>query len=561
MSSFVVVAIVNLLLLGQAASQAPQTAELTGKWRLVVLYFAEDPFVIFEFSQTDGQLEATSLSAQRFLGNVSVRDISAAAGRLRVEINTLSGPSTFQGKWDAEEKVFKGTFRYRGTVYPAVLEPTNDRQVGALGDRSLLTRILQLRRQPPEQRVQQLREIIRQHEGKPYLSLAYQSLLSSAGQAGLEAKEVKDLIESWIASSIPYGPAWTRQVRTLALEAISGTEAYANITLDLGLDTWKSLPEDSPTEEKAQLARIIAEAAKAAGKADLHAKFAALTEELNKKLDEEYLAKIPPFEPERYKGRPEPGADRVVLLELFTGAECPPCVAADVAFDALLESFEPTELIALQYHLHIPGPDPLTNSYSERRSRYYGVRGTPSTYFNGRAQAGGGGPMSASKAKYDQYRAIIEPILYNKKQADITLDVGRAGDDVVRIAASARIPEGTDAKKPVLRLFLVERTIRYPGGNKVRFHHNVVRYMPGGANGYPMADGEVDVTEEVSIEAVRDELNKYLQQARQRMQFRHGLPPLELDDLAVVAIVQDDETKEVLHAVWAEVPPAQAGGE
>ena len=169
--------------------------------------------------------------------------------------------------------------------------------------------------------------------------------------------------------------------------------------------------------------------------------------------------------------------------------------------------------------------------------------------------------MSASKAKYDQYRAIIEPILYNKKQADITLDVGRAGDDVVRIAASARIPEGTDAKKPVLRLFLVERTIRYPGGNKVRFHHNVVRYMPGGANGYPLADGEVDVTEEVSLEAVRDELNKYLQQARQRMQFRHGLPPLELDDLAVVAIVQDDETKEVLHAVWVQVPPARSGGE
>ena len=35
-------------------------------------------------------------------------------------------------------------------------------------------------------------------------------------------------------------------------------------------------------------------------------------------------------------------SDRAVLVELFTGAQCPPCVAADMAFDALPQTYKPT---------------------------------------------------------------------------------------------------------------------------------------------------------------------------------------------------------------------------
>ena len=59
----------------------------------------------------------------------------------------------------------------------------------------------------------------------------------------------------------------------------------------------------------------------------------------------------------------------------------------------------------IQYHLHIPGPDPLTNPDSVARCDYYrgvpeGVRGTPTSVFNGKSQAGGGGGMAASENKY-----------------------------------------------------------------------------------------------------------------------------------------------------------------
>src|SRR5207253_3318789 len=86
--------------------------------------------------------------------------------------------------------------------------------------------------------------------------------------------------------------------------------------------------------------------------------------------DQEYLKKMPPFKTEAFKGRKAKG-DRRVLVELFTGAQCPPCVAADVAFDALAKTYKPNDVILLEYHLHIPRPDALTNADTEERQGFY----------------------------------------------------------------------------------------------------------------------------------------------------------------------------------------------
>ena len=83
-----------------------------------------------------------------------------------------------------------------------------------------------------------------------------------------------------------------------------------------------------------------------------------------------FLAKLPKVEVKPYAGRKNP-AGRTVLMELFTGTECPPCAAADYGFDLLQDAYRPTELIQLQYHLHIPSPDPLTNPDSEAQWEYY----------------------------------------------------------------------------------------------------------------------------------------------------------------------------------------------
>ena len=67
-----------------------------------------------------------------------------------------------------------------------------------------------------------------------------------------------------------------------------------------------------------------------------------------------------PFEPEAFKA-PAGWKGKTVLAELFTGSECPPCVGADIAFDALIESIPAKYLAVLVYHLPIPRPDPMIN--------------------------------------------------------------------------------------------------------------------------------------------------------------------------------------------------------
>ncbi|HVC95240.1 MAG TPA: hypothetical protein VND64_16210, partial [Pirellulales bacterium] len=315
-------------------------------------------------------------------------------------------------------------------------------------------------------------------------------------------------------------------------------------------------------DQQAAVTQALASAATLAGKKDLAAKAEAEMAVLDEKLDEEYHAKVPPFKPEPFAGREDPENDRVVLFELFTGAQCPPCVAADVAFDALLATYQPTELVTMQYHLHIPGPDPLTNPDSESRSGYYSLRGTPSTYFNGVAAAGGGGGMPQSKGKYDEFRQEIDKQLASAKSAKIELQLTRSGDTIL-VSATAQAGADDEAKddgesKLRLRVALTEEAIRYVGGNQLRFHHHVVRGFPGGVEGKALAAGEGKVELTIDLDEVREGLNTYLDDfAKGGRGFPAAMPKIDFKGLAVVAFVQDDADKRVLHAVQASVPEAQ----
>src|SRR5262249_23603191 len=83
------------------------------------------------------------------------------------------------------------------------------------------------------------------------------------------------------------------------------------------------------------------------------------------------------FKAEHYNPS-EKRTKRTVLAEVFTGSGCPPCVAADLGFDAMMERYKRDELAVLMYHLHIPAPDPMTNPATQARSKFYGVMSVPS---------------------------------------------------------------------------------------------------------------------------------------------------------------------------------------
>src|SRR5262249_50650767 len=156
----------------------------------------------------------------------------------------------------------------------------------------------------------------------------------------------------------------------------------------------------------------------------------------------EYAKKMPPFKPDKFTGR-KGKSERVVLVELFTGAQCPPCVAADLAFDSLERTYKPTEVVLLQYHLHIPGPDPLTNKDTEARERYYSksIKGTPTILFNGKTDAGGGGGLDAAQEKYRDYRDAVEPLLEKPAKVKLQASAVRKGNEIAIAAKVSDLDE------------------------------------------------------------------------------------------------------------------------
>src|SRR5262249_26173372 len=142
------------------------------------------------------------------------------------------------------------------------------------------------------------------------------------------------------------------------------------------------------------------------------------------KLD--FRIKVKPFAGRKAK------SDRVVLVELFTAAHAKPCVAADMAFDALGKSYKPSEVVLLQYHLHIPAPDPLTSPDAVARQESYGraVRGMPTIFFNGKAGPGGGGDKDEAGEKYEEYRDEIDPLLEKQAGAAIKLTAKQKGSKI-----------------------------------------------------------------------------------------------------------------------------------
>ena len=59
-------------------------------------------------------------------------------------------------------------------------------------------------------------------------------------------------------------------------------------------------------------------------------------------------------------------------------------------------------------------------------------------------------------------------------------------------------PENSTRKR-VLRLALTEEAILYVGGNKLRYHHHVVRALPGGAAGIGLKNGKCSSDVTVSL--------------------------------------------------------------
>lgn len=528
-----------------------------GRHKVVVMAFGDDEFAIVDLEKDSGKLVSVQ---ERLMPKAEVGTVSEKDGVLTVEIKTQVGSNQFQGKVTKDGPI-KGIFTFRGSKYAAELVPTKDEKVAEMTPGKVSQELIVLIRpqagQPaktPKEIAGSLESLIDKYQGKPYLSTVYSQLMSLSDAAEMSEAEVRKTVDKWLNSAKEYGDDWYNQTRTAVVKSLRGKKkAAAGVLLDLAQDLDKSLNEDADIEEKTEVAAILAETARSLGKKDLADAVQKRLDTYEAKLDESYHKRVPPFKPEKVA---EKNNARPVVMEIFTGAQCPPCVAADVGFDALAETYSHNNVILLQYHLHIPGPDPLTNNDTIARQKYYGtlIRGTPTTIFNGKSEAGGGGSMAGSEGKYKQFRGVIDPILETKPVASVDLKAVRKGD-VIEVSAKAKTAEKPGEKaQPRLRFVLTEEAVKYVGSNKLRYHHHVVRALPGGADGMTLDKaGELDHSMKIDLKEVRSGIETYVSDFEKNRPFFGTKPSIDLKKLAVVAFIQDDESKEILGAATVDV--------
>lgn len=286
---------------------------------------------------------------------------------------------------------------------------------------------------------------------------------------------------------------------------------------------------------------------------------------LEEELDAKYRKANPlPFKADPYT--PAPGrTNRIALAELFTGSACAPCIAADLAFDALLQRFGRQDLAVLVYHEHIPAPDPMTNPSTIARAKAYGINSTPSYFIDGGTRQTGGGDRSGARGFFSSNSTTIEKHLTTAADANITLTATAAGGAVkVRVTADPMQSASPDLR---LHIALVENELSYTGENGIRFHPMVVRQLAGEEfKGFAVAPGKsFTVEHNFDIAAVSAQLEKYIddfvknppeQYAGDDITFGRPMHSINRANLSVVAFVQDEKTKAILQTAYAAVPAA-----
>jgi len=515
------------------AAAADNDAPPAGTWKVSIYQDGQlHMFWIVEFKSIDGKWTGAMVATPREIAKGKVEDVQLANDILHFKLKFGEQVLGFEGKVPKEKGAkILGSFSVGRGMTPGQLETTTLRSFDALD---------------------LAKDLLATQPDSPAVFEAAGQLLQQAAKLKSKPEEVRGWADKAFKSAAAYGPRWQREITLRIAQTLSRQDAYAGIALEYGRRAERMLePKDGEDIQIATL-DVLLGALRKNKKVEEVSQVEARLDKLEAKPNEEYLKKMPPFQPDLYRGRKNK-SDHVVLFELFTGAQCPPCVAADLAFDGLTKTYKPMEVALLQYHAHIPGPDPLTAPDSDARRKYYGeeAEATPTTFFDGALKAEGGGGIDAAKDKYFEYRDAINSLLEKPARAKLQTSAVRQGD---KIDIQAEVSDlDKPGEKVRLRFALVEEQVRYAGLNQIRFHHHVVRAMPGGVAGIPLKEKSSKQSASVNLTELRQTLTSYLDDYGKDHQFSSSRRPMDLKNLRVVAFVQDDQTKEVLQAAQVDV--------
>jgi hypothetical protein len=539
---------------------ARAASPLAGNWKVAAVSEGKEiTLVIIKVEDGDGK-PAIKVLWPAAIKDTPLEDVSVDAHSLRFTLRTGNAPLRMVAhtpKGEEKAKKLIGSVHPPGNAEPLFLERTDKTEIAEKDAEKdspgfdELERLLEAKDAAKQD--EGLKALVKKRAGEPVALSAAEALARIAITTGAGVEKIRPLADQYLKTATVYGRDMELHAALQMARALLSSEEKAALALDYAQKAEKQLTKADPLDRQAAIVQTLALALSKAGKDEEAKAIKVRLAKLDERLDEEFEKHAIPFKLEAPPPRKR-NSERVVLLELFTGTQCPPCVAADIACDAVLKTYKTSEVVVLQYHLHIPGPDPLTNDDSVARQEYYGkdIEGTPTAFLDGKVTKALGGPSSASKESYDTLRKQLDDVFKKNAGANIKLDVQRAGDKIDLSAEVADLTKTGDRVR--LRFALVEEVVRYLGPNRQRLHHHVVRSFLGSVKGYALLEATEKKKITADLAEVKKSLHDYLTRADKVSPFPGGEWPLNLKRLKVVAFVQDDKSKEVLQAVQTDVP-------
>jgi len=509
---------------------------LAGYWKMS-LYPQGEPnaFWLVHLDKDKGNKLTASFDPFKGAPRAEIEDVKQDGDTIKIKfsvtVTTEGGPRQvpcdYEGKLPKPgAKKFFGSLVFGKSTFPAVMEATAAKTIFEVD-----------------------REIVLRTPSDPRALGAILDLIDRAKDNKVEVKDLQTWVDGSLKTAEMYGPRFQIKHTTSLLTALQGQKAYASVGVETARKASKLIDSKMPLDTQAQILSLAAIALRGGGQTKEADTLDVRLDQLENQAYAEFSTgkSALNFKIEKFPGR-KTKSNRAVLVELFTGAQCPPCVASDIAFDGLEKTYQSGEVVLLQYHMHIPGPDPMSNTDSDHRFDYYAdayrqkVRGTPANLFNGKLDATGGGDREDAPDKYKEFCNVINKLLEAPETLKLSASAVGAGAKIDIHAKVAGLDKPGD--KIRLRLALVEDRVRYTGANGLQYHHRVVRAMPGGAKGIPVKERDFEHKVSVDLGELRASLNKYLNE-----DYPEGPRPMRLRHLSVVAFVQNDESAEVLQAV------------
>jgi hypothetical protein len=220
---------------------------------------------------------------------------------------------------------------------------------------------------------------------------------------------------------------------------------------------------------------------------------------------------------------------RLILGESFSQASCPPCAAQNPAYQTLMDA-NTSKIVTVKYQTSWPGVDPMNaQNPTEIQARvdYYAISGVPDRIMDGTN-------MGITQAAIDSRYAVPSPITLTVTNV-VANDFG-----TVDVTVTINAPAVWNPTNTVMQLALVEKEISFdtpPGSNGETVFHNVMRKM------IPNAAGSV-------VNAA----NFASPGGSQTFTFTNVVVPsyiYKLEEMAFIAWVQNNTTKEIHQAGWS----------